>query len=307
MAYMSAREMLSGLPVKMAEGGDVKTYGKYGATAQDIQNAAANVRAQMADGTYDAASAYAEIMASDISVEDALDAGIDSTLIDAIFTTPAGTPAYTGDAATATMSSDVQNYYNTIMADGEIDATERFDMQKIATDKGLSYDDLIAAGVDPNILYNTPAAVVVDPVDPRPCASGTTYNAATNTCVVTVCGDNETLNPTTGECVPNTSIPNCGTGEKYNPATGQCEKIFVSTQDPYTAPTVYQPLPDNTSVYAAGEESLNRTFRDSAPRTEVIDAYGGLVNFDYTPGASLTSATGSGYNWTPPTVTSRPW
>ena len=49
MAYMSAREMLSGLPVKMAEGGvvslnqggDVKTYGKYGATAQDIQDAAA--------------------------------------------------------------------------------------------------------------------------------------------------------------------------------------------------------------------------------------------------------------------------
>ena len=65
-------------------------------------------------------------------------------------------------------------------------------------------------------------------------------------------------------------------------------------------------MPDNTSVYEAGEESLDRTFRDSAPRTEIIDAYGGLVDFDYSPGASLTSATGSGYNFTPPTVTSRP-
>ena len=81
---------------------------------------------------------------------------------------------------------------------------------------------------------------------------------------------------------------------------------FPQTQVPYTAPTVYQPLPDNTSVYAAGEESLDRTFRDSAPRTEVLDPYGNLVNFDYTPGASLRSATGSGYNFTPPTVTSRP-
>jgi hypothetical protein len=56
------------------------------------------------------------------------------------------------------MSSDVQNYYNTIMADDQIDAAERLEMQKIATDQGLSYDDILAAGVDPNILYNTPAA-----------------------------------------------------------------------------------------------------------------------------------------------------
>ena len=350
MAYMSAREMLSGLPMKMAEGGDVKTYGKYGATAQDIQNAATRVQEQMDTGKYDAAAAYAEIMASDISVEDALDAGIDSALIDAIFTSPAGTPAYTGDAATATMSSDVQNYYDKIMVDG-IDAAERLEMQKIATDKGLSFDDLIAAGVDPNILYNTTAAKAAEgcPAGQESvggvcvdiCPENYTRNASGNceaaaegcpagqesvggVCVdicpenytrnasgnceadVTVCGDGYMLSPTTGNCIPNNSIPDCGTGEKYNPATGNCEKIFVSTQDPYTADPVYQPLPDNTGVYKAGEESLDRKFRDSDPRTEVIDAYGGLVNFDYTPAADLLSATGSGYNWTPPTVTSRP-
>ena len=325
MAYMSAREMLSGLPMKMAEGGDVKTYGKYGATAQDIQNAATRVQEQMDTGKYDAAAAYADIMASDISVEDALDAGIDSALIDAIFTSPAGTPAYTGDAATATMSSDVQNYYDKIMVDG-IDAAERLEMQKIATDKGLSFDDLIAAGVDPNILYNTPAAKVVDPVDPvvpvegcpagqesvggvcvAICPENYTRNASGNCeADVTVCGDGYMLSPTTGNCIPNNSIPDCGTGEKYNPATGNCEKIFVSEEEVYVTPTVYQPLPDNTGVYKAGEESLDRKFRNSAPRTEIIDAYGGLVNFDYTPAADLLSATGSGYNWTPPTVTSRP-
>jgi hypothetical protein len=81
---------------------------------------------------------------------------------------------------------------------------------------------------------------------------------------------------------------------------------FPQTQAPYTAPTVYQPLPDNTSVYAAGEPSLDTTFRESAPRTEVLDQAGNLTNFDYTTGADLLSATGSGYSWTPPTVTSRP-
>jgi hypothetical protein len=64
------------------------------------------------------------------------------------------------------MSSDVQNYYNKIMKDGKIDAAERLDMQKIATDQGLSYDDILAAGVDPNILYNTPAATATTKVCP---------------------------------------------------------------------------------------------------------------------------------------------
>ena len=152
MAYMSAREMLSGLPVKMANGGDVKTYGDFGATAQDLQNAAVNVRAQIAAGTYNPTEAYAEIMASSISVDDALDALGDTpetrALIDQIFTAPADTPAYGGPAPTATMSAGVQDYYNTVMADDQIDAAERLEMQKIATDQGLSYDDILAAGVD---------------------------------------------------------------------------------------------------------------------------------------------------------------
>jgi hypothetical protein len=268
MAYMSAREMLSGLPVKMAHGGPVHTpsgeplYGK-GATAADLLAAEQRVLLEMEDpSTWDPATAYAAIMESGVSVQDAIDAGVNRETINAIFTTPAGEPAYGGPAPTATMSSDVQNYYNTIMADGKIDAAERFDMQKIATDQGLSYDDILAAGVDPNILYNTPAVEPIVPVVPDP-------------------------------VVPDPVVP-------------VVPDPFPQTQEEYVTPTVYQPLPDNTSVYAAGEESLDRTFRDSAPRTEVLDSYGNLTNFDYTPAASLRSATGSGYNWTPPTVTGRP-
>ena len=312
MAYMSAREMLSGLPVKMAEGGVVSANqsvldfinnnpdASAEAIATQITNSGAdlyaladalNIDRSVAQEAYDeanavnqyyldaekrlmaeinadpaafnAADAYKEILIADaasergVNVQGALDAGVARSTIDRVFTTPAGSPAYTGPAPTATMSASVQDYYNTVMADDKIDAAERLAMQKIATDQGLSYADIVAAGVDPNILYNTPAVEPIAPVVPDP--------------VVPVVPD-----------------------------------PFPQTQAPYTAPTVYQPLPDNTSVYAAGEESLDRTFRDSAPRTEIIDAYGGLVNFDYSPGASLTSATGSGYNFTPPTVTSRP-
>jgi hypothetical protein len=268
MAYMSAREMLSGLPVKMAHGGPVHTpsgepaYGRgpVKSTAADLLAAEQAYLANPSAWTPE--TAYAAILESGISVQDAIDAGVNRETINAIFTTPAGEPAYGGPAPTAPIKAEVQDYYNTIMADGTIDAAERFDMQKIATDQGLSYADILAAGVDPNILYNTPAEVqdyynTTDPVVPDP--------------VVPVVPD---------------PLP--------------------QTQEEYVTPTVYQPLPDNTSVYAAGEESLDRTFRDSAPRTEVLDSYGNLVNFDYTPAASLRSATGSGYNWTPPTVTGRP-
>jgi hypothetical protein len=63
------------------------------------------------------------------------------------------------------------------------------------------------------------------------------------------------------------------------------------------------------SIYAPGEEALDRVFRDSAPRTEVTqDIFGTqqLTGFDYRPAAELLSATGSGFSWTPPSVTGRP-
>jgi hypothetical protein len=346
MAYMSAREMLSGLPVKMAHGGPVHTssgeplYGK-GATAADL------LAAEQAyidnPSAWTPETAYAAILESGISVQDAIDAGVNQNTINAIFTTPAGEPAYGGPAPTATMSSDVQNYYNTIMADDQIDAAERLEMQKIATDQGLSYDDILAAGVDPNILYNTPAAAAPTT---KVCPVGTllegqtiginedcgvkTAAATTKVCPVGTLLEGQTIGinedcgvktaaATTKVCPVGTLLEgqtigineDCGVKTAASKLTWQeplaaSQAAFTNTQEEYVTPTVYQPLPDNTGVYAAGEESLDREFRDSAPRTEVLDSYGNLVNFDYTPAASLRSATGSGYNWTPPTVTGRP-
>ena len=84
---------------------------------------------------------------------------------------------------------------------------------------------------------------------------------------------------------------------------------FPQTQAPYVAPEVYQPIAPQPDIYAAGEPALDVAFRESPPRAEVTeDIYGTqqLTGFDYVPAAQLLSATGSGFSFTPPSVTSRP-
>jgi len=243
--------------------GEPVTYGK-GATKEDLQNAAANVRKQMAEGNYDAAAGYADIIASGVTVADAFDALGDTeetrTLIDAIFTTPEGSPVYSGEV-TAPMADDVAAYYGRVMQDKIVSPEERLDMQKIATDRGISYADMVAAGVDPNILYQTtPAAKPVTPKTP-----------------VTA------------------------------PIVGGIDPFPTGPATP--APDPFPMMPDTGGIYAAGQPALDEAFRASAPRTEVIEDVGGqqqLTGFDYTPAAKLLSATGSGFSFTPPSVTSRP-
>ena len=297
MAYQSAREMLSRFPMKMAEGGPV-TYGK-GATAADLLAAEQRILGEIAASpdTWDVETAYNAILESGVTVEDALAAGVQQSTIDAIFTSGAplpetfSTPASVGSgfAAAPYAGQDLQPFYTQaqdyvtgLMADGVIDEAERREAQTLATQGGFTFQDFAAAGVDPSILFNTPAAAAAPTT--KVCPIGTKLAGQT----IDINGDCGVIETTT----------TTDTATATNP--------YTQTQDEYVAPTVYQPLPDNTSVYAAGEESLDRTFRDSDPRTEVLDPYGNLVNFDYTPGASLRSATGSGYNFTPPTVTSRP-
>jgi hypothetical protein len=120
---------------------------------------------------------------------------------------------------------------------------------------GCTFQDMLAAGVDPSILFNV------------------------------------------------TKTPEEITKEKQ---VQDSVDRFVNTQPEYVAPTVYQPIDFDPGIYAPGEEALDREFRDSPPRTEVLDQYGNLVGFDYTPAAKLLSATGSGFSWTPPSVTGRP-
>jgi hypothetical protein len=293
MAYMSARELLSGLPVKMAHGGPVHTssgeplYGK-GATAADLLAAEQRVLGEIAadPSGWDVETAYNAILESGVTIDDALAAGVKQTTIDAIFRSGAPLPETFSTPSTVTSGfaaapyagqdlqpfyTQAQDYVTRLMDDGVIDEAERREAQTLATRGGFTFQDFAAAGVDPSILFTQPAAKEPDaPINVDPAL-----------------------------------LPGLTDAEKAAQLAAS-QAAFTNTQPEYVTPTVYQPLPDNTSVYAAGEESLDRTFRDSAPRTEVLDSYGNLTNFDYTPAASLRSATGSGYNWTPPTVTGRP-
>lgn len=215
--------------------------------------------------SWNAANAYNEVLKSGVSVQDALDAGVKQSTIDAVFTSGAPLPV-TAFSTPSTVTSafesapyagqsidqirtGAQNYVAGLMADGVIDEAERREAQAIATQQGVTFQDMLAAGVDPSILFNVPVAE-----------------------------------------------------EKEKKVID----VFPQTQTEYVPPTVYQPIAPQPDIYAPGEEALDREFRDSPPRTEVTDQYGNLVGFDYTPAAKLLSATGSGFSFTPPSVTSRP-
>ena len=76
---------------------------------------------------------------------------------------------------------------------------------------------------------------------------------------------------------------------------------------PYTPVTVYDPEKfareqGGDDLYKKGEVALDTAFR-SSPVRQVSPTTG---QYTYTPAASLRPATGSGWNWKPPVVTSRP-
>jgi hypothetical protein len=60
-------------------------------------------------------------------------------------------------------------------------------------------------------------------------------------------------------------------------------------------------------MFAAGQPALDPAFKESAPRTAILDDKGRPTGqFDYSPAAKLRPATGSGFTFTPPSVTTRP-
>jgi len=230
------------------------------------------------------------------------------------------------------------------MADDYLSPEERRYAQQVATTQGLSLSDIASVGVDPNILFNIPAeekkpscpegytydeglgVCVQDKITPT-CPEGYAYDEAVGACMPIAkeedkdddtpsCPDGYTYDPVFKACLKDVKDISCPTGYRWDEATQSCVKIFTevdtdtgSGAESATGVTVYQPLPDNTSVFAPGETSLDTEFRASAPRTEVTEDVMGtqqLTGFDYTPAASLISATGSGFSWTPPTVTGRP-
>jgi hypothetical protein len=52
--------------------------------------------------------------------------------------------------------NQAQNYVSGLMADGVITPEERREAQTLATQGGYTFQDMLAAGVDPSILFNVP-------------------------------------------------------------------------------------------------------------------------------------------------------
>jgi hypothetical protein len=283
MPNYSARDML----LRMANGGSVgvatsalnnivPTYGKNNATAADLLAAEQRILGEIAadPSSWDPAVAYNAILESGVTIEDALAAGVKQSTIDAIFTSGAPLPV-TAFSTPSTVTSayesapyagqdmqpfynQAQNYVSGLMADGVITPEERREAQTLATQGGYTFQDILAAGVDPSILFNV------------------------------------------------TKTPEEIAKEKQ---LQDSVDRFVNTQPEYVAPTVYQPIDFDPGIYAPGEEALDREFRDSPPRTEVTEDVMGtqrLTGFDYTPAVKFLSSTGSGFSFTPPSVTSRP-
>jgi hypothetical protein len=221
--------------------------------------------------------AYNVLLQSGISTSDLINAGVGQAVLDKIFAvqapikqeqfiTPAGmTSAYErspdlafesqrltalGQDGRAILDKQGRDYIANLQQDG-IDAAERAQMLEYATERGYSFDDLMKAGVDPNVLFTQPAAAAAPPM----------------------------------------------------PGSALAPPVFPQTQPTYIPPQVYQPLPTQPDIFAAGQPALDVAFRESSPRTAIPGLPG---QFDYTPAAKLRPATGAGFTWTPPSVTSRP-
>lgn len=290
---MNARQMLAGLPVRrFAEGGDASNVipewqaGQSAGRARAIANgteagwlaqvkASADAYMARADiGT--AAEAYDAMIRSGIGIQDLLDSGVSQETINkalAVETAPEqkAVNTLTQRALTSTLAQNptlasemasrgseaiyaqARQFVENLQKDG-LTPEERRYMQQVASQQGWGYSDIRAAGIDPNILFEAPAAAA--PVTPMP----------------------------------------------VTPAP-----VFPQPE-PYTPVTVYNPeqfVRENAGadLYAKGQPALDTTFRESAPRTEIPGMPGA---YEYTPAAKLRPATGAGYSWTPPVVTSRP-
>ncbi len=292
---MNARQMLAGLPVRrFAEGGDASNVipewqaGQSAGRARAIANgteagwlaqvkASADAYMARADiGT--AAEAYDAMIRSGIGIQDLLDSGVSQETINkalAVETAPEqkAVNTLTQRALTSTLAQNptlasemasrgseaiyaqARQFVENLQKDG-LTPEERRYMQQVASQQGWGYSDIRAAGIDPNILFEAPAAAA--PVTPTP------------------------VTPTPTPVFPQ--------------------------PEPYTPVTVYDPekfARENAGadLYKKGEVALDTAFRESAPRTEIPGMPGA---YEYTPAAKLRPATGAGYSWTPPVVTSRP-
>ena len=326
----SAREMLSKLPLRMANGGPINlsTESAYDQSAaykralesggeEGVQTYYANLRdladkymageGQFAGNQPIGVEAYNAMLESGISNTDLINAGVGQNVLDKIFTIEVEDPgtlvgSYTspgmesayvtnpvlaaeaarrtaeGDPGIESLRRQARNYLANIQQDG-ISPEEQRLLRELALEGGYTLDDITAAGIDPGILFNIPKPQV------KVCPPGTLRE---------------------GQTIP--IGESCGIKP---PVVPPVVDPFPQTQDTYTAPTVYtsEGFGTDPAIFGPGQPALDVAFRESDPRTEVTENIFGeqqLVGFDYLPAAKLLSATGSGFSFTPPSVTSRP-
>jgi hypothetical protein len=322
--------MLSKLPLRMANGGPINlseeaAYDQSAAYKralesggeEGVQTYYANLRdladkymageGQFAGNQPIGVEAYNAMLESGISNTDLINAGVGQNVLDKIFTIEVEDPgtlvgSYTspgmesayvtnpvlaaeaarrtaeGDPGIESLRRQARNYLANIQQDG-ISPEEQRLLRELALEGGYTLDDITAAGIDPGILFNIPKPQV------KVCPPGTLRE---------------------GQTIP--IGESCGIKP---PVVPPVVDPFPQTQDTYTAPTVYtsEGFGTDPAIFGPGQPALDVAFRESDPRTEVTENIFGeqqLVGFDYLPAAKLLSATGSGFSFTPPSVTSRP-
>jgi len=328
MPNLSAREMLSQLPLRMATGGEASEALRRAQQAGDqgVQDYYANLRNLATNYIANAdaptgADAYNIMVESGISTTDLINAGVGQQALDKIFTltedptvttfkTPSSmesaflkNPVLAAEAAArsargedgvASLKAQARDYAAGLLEDGVTDA-ERAEAQRIATERGITFQDFVNTGVDPTLLFKTPTPkddVVKDDVAKKDDKSKGAGLGTDIDGIKKAIEDDTALPP----------IPSGGAG-----AAAPDPFPDVTAQNPVTPTTVYDPAVfaaanAGADIYAKGQTALDTQFRDSAPRTAIPNMPG---QYDYTPAAKLLSATGSGYSFTPPSVTSR--
>ena len=300
MPGTSAREMLSRIPIKMANGGTVNLAQESALDQsaaykralesgglEGVQAYYANLRGladkymagedQFAGNQPVGAEAYNIMLEAGISNTDLINAGVGQNVLNKIFTTPATGPRLD-------LPTTVESAYtaNPVLA-AEVAARSATGVDGVASLQKQGRE--FVANIQQDGI--TPAEKRLL----RELALEGGYTLAD----IQAAGVDPSI------------LFNLPVKEKAPPPPPETPLVdttpFVQTQAPYTAPTVYQPLPEQPDIYAAGEPALDVAFRESAPRTAIP----GMPGFyEYTPAASLRPATGAGMSFRPPSVTSRP-
>ena len=152
-------------------------FAKADANNQALLAAEARIMSEMdtAGAQWNAAQAYNEVLKSGVTTQQALDAGVKPESIDRIFSTDqpittadiaatSGRPSSFGTSAAfagqdlPTISQNAQAYVAGLMDDGVITPEERRQTRDFAIKEGVTLQDMAAAGVDPNLLFDTSAA-----------------------------------------------------------------------------------------------------------------------------------------------------